>query len=92
MKLQALGLCIALSALASTVLHAQAAPPALSSVVGAPFSGVRSQQAAKNFVDGNRIDRGGSVRLYPSVEIGTSCIRTRRPAPFSKAARRQPSR
>jgi len=64
MKPHALGLCIALSVFGSTAALAQAGPPALTSVVGAPFSGVRTQQAAKNFVDGNRIDRGGSVRLY----------------------------
>jgi hypothetical protein len=33
-------------------------------IVGEPFSGVRTVQGAKNFVDGNRIDNGTSVRLY----------------------------
>lgn len=63
MKLS-LGVCLALGVLGSQALFAQARQPALASVIGAPFSGVRSQQAAKSFVDGNRIDSGGSVRLY----------------------------
>jgi hypothetical protein len=42
----------------------QLSPGGLASITGAPFSGVRSQQNAKSFVDGNRIDNGGSVRLY----------------------------
>ncbi len=64
MKLHSLGLCVALGVLGSQVSLAQERPPALASVIGAPFSGVRSQQAAKSFVDGNRIDSGGNVRLY----------------------------
>lgn len=64
MKNQLLILAVALSALGSQAALAQAEPTALASVAGAPFSGVRSQQSARNFVDGNRIDRGGSVRLF----------------------------
>ena len=59
-----LGLCLALGVLVSQAALAQGPLPPLASVIGAPFSGVRSQQAAKSFVDGNRIDRGGNVRLY----------------------------
>ena len=50
--------------LASHVTLAQMAPAEFAGVTGAPFSAVRSQQSARNFADGNRIDRGHSVRLY----------------------------
>src|SRR5262245_44906935 len=58
-----LALCLALGVLVSQSAFAQA-EPVLGSVVAAPFSGVLSQQAARNFVGGNRIDNGGNVRLY----------------------------
>lgn len=38
--------------------------PSLLSIIGEPFSGVRTSQGARNFVGGNRIDRGTTERLY----------------------------
>jgi hypothetical protein len=64
MPLSRLTLAFALSLLGSHVALAQNFDGNLAGVVGAPFSAVRSQQGARNFVDGNRIDRGGSARLY----------------------------
>ena len=64
MKARLLALSLAALVVSSSAAAAQPEVVPLLSVAGAPFSGVRSQQSAKNFVDGNRIDRGGSVRLY----------------------------
>ena len=68
MKLRVLALSIALGAFSSLASSAQPEPLGLNTVAGAPFSGVRSQQSARNFVDGNRIDNGRSVRLYRDSE------------------------
>jgi hypothetical protein len=64
MKQNLLALSIVLSVLGSHGAFAQSAAGGLAELIGAPFSGVRSQQAARNFVDGNRVDTGRSVRLY----------------------------
>jgi hypothetical protein len=64
MPLIRLTLACALSLLVSQITLAQDAGGDLAGVVGAPFSAVRSQQSARAFADGNRIDNGGSARLY----------------------------
>jgi hypothetical protein len=64
MRLIRLTLAIALSLLASQFTFAQDMSSQLAGVVGAPFSAVRSQQSARNFADGNRIDRGANARWY----------------------------
>ena len=65
MKLKVVAFSLALSAFSSLALAAgQPEPIGLATLVGAPFSGVRSQQMERNFVDGNRIDNGHSVKLY----------------------------
>jgi hypothetical protein len=53
-----------LGAIGATEGNAQSAPGDVASVVGAPFSGVGTQQITRNFVDGNRMVRGGSARYY----------------------------
>ena len=57
-------LSLALAAFTSQAAVAQSEGTGIASVIGAPFSAVRSQQSAKNFADGNRIDNGSSSRLY----------------------------
>ncbi len=65
-------LCIAVSILcvAVTLTHShkalaqQGEPQPVVGCIGEPFSGVRTVQGANNFADGNRIDRGTTVRLY----------------------------
>jgi hypothetical protein len=79
-----LALVIALGVLGSQVVSAQVRQPAIASIIGAPFSGVRSQQAAKSFIDGNRIDSGGNVRLYRD---GRGRTRVERELPSDVAAR-----
>jgi hypothetical protein len=67
-NIRLLTLCAAAIGLAGSQLaFAQQQPlqaPTLMSIVGAPFSGVRTWQGARNFADGNRIDNGSAVRLY----------------------------
>ena len=64
MKARLLALSLAALVVGSSATAAQPEVVPLLNVAGAPFSGVRSQQSAKNFVDGNRVDFGRSVRLY----------------------------
>ncbi len=65
MKLKLIALCAAIGILGTQAALAQQQQlPELMSIVGAPFSGVRTWQGARNFVDGNRIDRGETLRLY----------------------------
>ena len=64
MKQNLWALSIALGLLGTQGAFAQSAGGGLAEMVGAPFSGVRSQQGARNFVDGNRVDFGRSVKLY----------------------------
>jgi hypothetical protein len=64
MKITLIALCAALCV--SPIAFAEAPPQQVSlvSIVGAPFSGVRTWQGARNFIGGNRIDRGTTERLY----------------------------
>jgi hypothetical protein len=64
MPLLRLTLAFASSLLAAQVTSAQNANGQLAGIVGAPFSAVRSQQSARAFADGNRIDNGRNARLY----------------------------
>jgi hypothetical protein len=68
MKKNLLALAMALGVFVSQEASAQSASGGLAGMIGAPFSGVRSQQAARNFVDGNRIDSGRSVHLYRDAQ------------------------
>ena len=63
MNLRLLAVC-ALALLGSGATLAQAQVTPLMNYVGMPFSGVRTFQGGRNFVDGNRVDRGTSERLY----------------------------
>lgn len=65
MKILLIALCAAAGIAASQVAPCQAQQQTeLVSIVGEPFSGVRTWQGARNFVGGNRIDRGTTERLY----------------------------
>src|SRR5262245_35333294 len=64
MKIKLLALCAVIALAGSEAALAQAEVQPLANVIGMPFSGVRTNQGAKNFADGNRIDRGGSEHLY----------------------------
>jgi hypothetical protein len=65
MKMSLVVLCAAITLAGSQVALAQAQQaPALVGIVGQPFSGMRTWQGSRNFVDGNRIDRGAVERLY----------------------------
>lgn len=65
MKIRLVALCAAAALAGSHAALSQAQQqPALVSIVGEPFSGVRTWQGARNFLGGNRIDRGTSERLY----------------------------
>lgn len=66
MKLALVALCGAIGFVGSQGALAQARPQQVSlvSIVGEPFSGVRTWQGSRSFVDGNRIDRGTTERLY----------------------------
>src|ERR1044072_2511022 len=67
MKMSLIALC-ALSIVGSHGALAQAqqqqSAPALVSIIGETFSGVRTWQGARNLVDGNRVERGTMERLY----------------------------
>jgi hypothetical protein len=67
MKIAIVAVCGAIGFVGSQAALAQAArpqQPALVSIVGEPFSGVRTWQGSRSFIGGNRIDRGTSERLY----------------------------
>lgn len=65
MKITLIALCAAVGIAGSQVALSQAQQqPPLVSIVGEPFSGVRTWQGARSFIDGNRIDRGTTERLY----------------------------
>lgn len=65
MKISLITFCAAMGIVASQLAAAQAREQvAIVSIVGEPFSGVRTWQGARSFVDGNRIDRGTTERLY----------------------------
>jgi hypothetical protein len=65
MKVAFIALCAAVGIAGSQVALSQAQQqPALVSIVGEPFSGVRTWQGARSFIDGNRVDRGTTERLY----------------------------
>jgi len=62
----------------------QTQQPSLMSIVGEPFSGVRTYQGARNFIGGNRIDRGTTERLYRD---GKGRTRVERDTPAEVLAR-----
>jgi hypothetical protein len=66
MKLTVSSVLLALGVLGSHGAIAQINEVA--SIAGAPFSGVRTEQSGRAFADGNRIDRGTSIRLYRDRE------------------------
>jgi hypothetical protein len=67
MKSAIVALCGAVGFVVLQAALAQARPqqqPSLVSIVGEPFSGVRTYQGSRSFIGGNRIDRGTTERLY----------------------------
>ena len=80
MNIRLLALCAVVALIASQAALAQAQAPAVLSYVGQPFSGVRTWQGGRNFVDGNRIDHGTSERLYRDGQGRTRAERVM-PAP-----------
>jgi hypothetical protein len=81
MNIRLLALCAVIALIGSQAALAQAQPPAIMSYVGEPFSGTRTSQGGRNFVDGNRIDRGGSQRLYRDGQ-GRTRVENVMPAPM----------
>ena len=81
MNIRLLTLCAVIALAGSETAMAQAEVSPLASVIGMPFSGVRTNQGAKNFVDGNRIDRGTSEHLYRDGQ-GRTRVERELPAPM----------
>ena len=81
MNIRLLALCAVVALIGSQTALAQAQAPAVLSYVGEPFSGLRTGQAGRNFVDGNRIDRGTSEQLYRDGQ-GRTRVERAIPAPM----------
>ena len=90
MNTRLLALCTVIGLVGSQAALAQAEAPAIASFIGEPFSGVRTYQGARSFVDGNRIDRGASERLYRDGQGRTRVERELPPQVLANNPRMEP--
>jgi len=89
MKMPLIALCAAIGFSPVAFAQAQQAP-SLVSIVGEPFSGVRTWQNSRNFIGGNRIDRGTTERLYRDGQGRTRVERDVPPEVLANHPKREP--